>query len=124
MGKLQDEAASLRKENQRLERSLHQAVLEERRAVEVARSQPVHADEAFIRLREECSNFENENNDLASELQRGRTELACMRGMQLRLEAGRSANSVAAPTLSCETSASRTPSTTHAGVVRTVNVAR
>merc|ERR1711920_834020 len=91
--KLQDEAASLRRENQRLERSLHQAGVEECRVAEAARAQPLHADEVLIRLRKECGTLEFENENLAVELQNGRTELACMRGAHPRLESGRNAGS-------------------------------
>eukprot|EP00931_Biecheleriopsis_adriatica_P055915 TRINITY_DN33146_c0_g1_i1.p1 TRINITY_DN33146_c0_g1~~TRINITY_DN33146_c0_g1_i1.p1 ORF type:complete len:536 (-),score=99.02 TRINITY_DN33146_c0_g1_i1:138-1745(-) len=76
---MEDEAAKLRREGQRLERSFHQASLEERRMSEIVRSQPAQSEEKLTRLKANCERLQLENERLEHDLETGRSELSSVR---------------------------------------------
>merc|ERR1711920_1169522 len=84
MQKAEGEAAKLRAENRRLERSLHQACVEERRLVDLVRAAPDRAEERLSELRSECQRLEQENHRLELDLNVGRVELTSVRDVVTR----------------------------------------
>ncbi|CAJ1421570.1 unnamed protein product, partial [Effrenium voratum] len=73
---MQDEATRLRREGQRLERSYHQAGLEERRIAELARAQPAMFQEKLATLKASCERLEIENERLERDLHEGQSDLS------------------------------------------------
>merc|ERR1719221_370169 len=84
MQKAEAEAAKLRAENKRLERSLRQAGVEERRLVELVRAAPDRVEERLSELRAECQRVEQENQRLELDLNVGRVELTSVRDVVAR----------------------------------------
>lgn len=86
----QEESFRLRKENQRLEKSCHQANAEERRIADLAQSQPVRLPrgesiytsaicQKLAALKAACEKLESENEKLEQELQAGQADLNSVR---------------------------------------------
>lgn len=74
----QEESFRLRKENQRLEKSCHQANAEERRIADLAQSQPAICQK-LAALKAACERLESENEKLEQELQAGQADLNSVR---------------------------------------------
>lgn len=74
----QEESFRLRKENQRLEKSCHQANAEERRIADLAQSQPAICQK-LAALKAACEKLESENEKLEQELQAGQADLNSVR---------------------------------------------
>eukprot|EP00927_Polykrikos_kofoidii_P013878 TRINITY_DN16046_c0_g1_i1.p1 TRINITY_DN16046_c0_g1~~TRINITY_DN16046_c0_g1_i1.p1 ORF type:complete len:267 (+),score=44.98 TRINITY_DN16046_c0_g1_i1:116-916(+) len=77
--KSEADAVRLQRDNKRLERSLYQAGVEERRLAEEVRSAPQRAEASLAHLRAECSRFEKENQEMENDIGGARAELGCMR---------------------------------------------
>lgn len=76
---MQEESGRLRRENKRLERSYHQAGLEERRVADLARSQPGTSEQKLASLKAACERLELENERLKQDLEAGQADLSSVR---------------------------------------------
>lgn len=89
VSKAEDDAARLRAENLRLERSVQQARVEERRLANLLQAAPGRAEEHLSRLRAGCRELERENQRLELGLCEGRERLAQLREAVAREGAAR-----------------------------------
>eukprot|EP00929_Paragymnodinium_shiwhaense_P083419 TRINITY_DN44447_c0_g1_i1.p1 TRINITY_DN44447_c0_g1~~TRINITY_DN44447_c0_g1_i1.p1 ORF type:complete len:278 (-),score=73.71 TRINITY_DN44447_c0_g1_i1:86-919(-) len=69
----------LKAENERLERSVHQAALEERRLTDAIRAEPERAEAALATLRSDIQRLEKENRELSAGMEGIKAELSQVR---------------------------------------------